>query len=540
MLYGELYQMWEGRKKPTATTARMVRTTLKYLASAVNGHGWDNLPVVSEQYALVLLDGVMSKTKLGSQSRSNYRNYLRRLYRFTSEEGIDLGSGGRQIWAPAPNHDSVPRRAQVAYERFVRWAIGQGIWPDTVTSQHLLDWALVEKEDSNLHWRKDYDRLKMVWDNLVASGNLSAIKALPLPAKLNKKYALPVEQWPSHLREEWQRMCRAAAAPLRKGGMRPWRPITQEHYQRQLTLFLGWLILEQPSIQLTSEAWNTLLSVDRCQDYLNWLVARAGKNYLNPGHTAFLRMVRGFHRFLLNSEHEVIQSFTDLCKRCEVEERDKAVRIAPFPVVHRGFHKIFAATMDLMKNSRRTAKDDSRLATMQVDTIIIGILTTRALRCANIIGMKVDKNIVKTADGFELRYESKEMKGHRKFETSLPDELVPIMEDYLAHGYRVLTGRHPSADDRLLINRRGKPLGGHSLGQRVRQLTRKYVGKQLHPHLFRHIVATHAAQVWKMTPTELAAFLAHKSVMTVMKYYEVTNPARAAERFDAFRTTQMA
>ena len=38
-----------------------------------------------------------------------------------------------------------------------------------------------------------------------------------------------------------------------------------------------------------------------------------------------------------------------------------------------------------------------------------------------------------------------------------------------------------------------------------------------------------------MTPTELAAFLAHKSVTTLMKFYEVTNPTKAAERLDTFR-----
>ena len=43
------------------------------------------------------------------------------------------------------------------------------------------------------------------------------------------------------------------------------------------------------------------------------------------------------------------------------------------------------------------------------------------------------------------------------------------------------------------------------------------------------------ARVRKMTPTELAAFLAHRSVLTVMKYYEMTSPARAAERFDVLR-----
>lgn len=534
MRYGDLYNLWTEQRRPSATTARMLRTTLKYVATALNAADWAQLTAVAEQHALVLLEGVLSKTNLGAQSRSNYRNYLRRLYRFAAEEQIDIGgTGGRQLWAPAPNHDAVPRRAQVAYDRFVRWAIGRGVWPDNVISDHLLNWALEEKAQNNLQWRQDYARLQAAWSALAADGKLPALQASPLPPRATK-YALPVEQWPANLRDEWRGMCSAASAALRKGGMRPWRAITQRAYEGKLERFLGWAS-NQAGLVLTGETWASLLSADRCQDYLNWLVGRTGNGYVNPGHTAFLRMARGFHRFLLNSPAEVVAGFTDLAKRCEVEERDKAVRMAPYPVVEEAWRKMLAFTLNAMQPGRRREVGEKRLAILQVNTIIFGLLTTRALRCANIVGIKIDRNLVRANDGFELRYEAREMKGHRKFETHFPTDLLPVLEDYLAHGYKALTDRMPTTGDALLVSRRGTPLDAQTFGMRVRRLTLKTVGKQLHPHIFRHIIATHAAQVWKMTPPELAAFLAHRSVMTVMRYYEVTNPVRAAERFDAMR-----
>lgn len=335
-------------------------------------------------------------------------------------------------------------------------------------------------------------------------------------------------------------MCRQALAPLRKGGMRPWRPITQQHYQKRLEMFLGWFQREHASSELGAEHWATLLWIDHCRDYLNWLIARSGKAYVNPGHTSFLRMVRGFHRFLLNSPHGVIQGFTDLARRCEVEERDKAVRMVPYPKVADGFRQMLAMVTETMRSSSRSQADQPSLAILQVDAIVLGLLATRALRRSNIIGIQVDKNLVRTSDGFELRYAAKEMKGHRKFETRLPAELVPVVNDYLARGYRALTGRMPTDGDLLLLDRKGNPLSAATFTHRVRRLTRKHVGKELHPHLFRHIIATHAAQEWKMSVTELAAFLAHKSVLTITKYYEVTNPARAAERFDTLRQINVA
>ena len=70
-------------------------------------------------------------------------------------------------------------------------------------------------------------------------------------------------------------------------------------------------------------------------------------------------------------------------------------------------------------------------------------------------------------------------------------------------------------------------------------LARKYVGKSMNPHIFRHVLATHAAQVWRITQTELAAFLAHRNILMMMKYYKLMSPTLATKRFDAFRNGAM-
>ena len=102
-------------------------------------------------------------------------------------------------------------------------AIGRGLWPGTVRAGTLVDWALDEKGRSNPHWRKDYERLTDAWQILVEHDGVRSLAFASLPAKLNERYAVPIGEWPAHLRTEWQRMCRDASAPLRKGGMRPWR-----------------------------------------------------------------------------------------------------------------------------------------------------------------------------------------------------------------------------------------------------------------------------------------------------------------------------
>lgn len=534
--FGQLYEAWTARTAPTPATARMTRTTLKYLARAIGADDWTAVAVLPDQHAMVLLDAALTGTSLGSQSRSNYRNYLRRFYRFAADSGIRFSEDGAdQLWPPAPDGSSIQRRSQVAYQNFVKWAISRGIWPATVRAENVHAWALDQRLAGNDHWRQDYQRLQQAWEAHAGDRRLRALRFPPLPAPINQKFAVSVEDWAAHLQDEWQRLCRDASAPLRNGGQRPWRQITRQRYEAMLTRFIGWFAMEYPGIDMHAETWASLLSPARCQSYLNWLVARSGKNCLNPWHTSFLRAVRGFHRFLLGSPPEVVQQLTELCKRCEVEERDKASRMVPYPVVLRGYGEVLEKATDAMRGRGHRRIDGQQLAQLQVDAIVLGLLTTRALRRANIIGIRIGQNLVCTEEGCDLRFASHEMKGHRRFDTQLPAELVPVVKEYLRSGYRALTGRKLEDGDFLLVTRRGTPLDAATFTSLVARLTKKHMGRRLNPHLFRHIVATHAAQVWRMTPPELAAFLAHRNVTTVMRYYEVTNPIRAAQRIDAFR-----
>jgi len=90
MTFNDLYKNCLAGTSPSATKSRMTRTTLKNLATALDHDDWSTITVMPKQQALVLLDAAMATKDLRPQSRSNYRNYLRHLYRFASDEGIDI------------------------------------------------------------------------------------------------------------------------------------------------------------------------------------------------------------------------------------------------------------------------------------------------------------------------------------------------------------------------------------------------------------------------------------------------------------------
>ena len=244
--FEEFYEMWAAQMKPSKTTARMVRTALKYVAIAAGVDDWRKLAVMAEQRALLLLEAAMSETDLRSQSRSNYRYYLRLIYRIRGPDGTPvIHDDADGMWPSVPTDSGTPSRAVAAYQRFIKWAVGHDNWPGTVGPDDLVQWALDEKSGRNKHWRQDYERLVSVWETLAETDGLTSMKFASLPRPVNERYARPVEQWPRHLRREWQRMCNAASAPLRKGGMRPWRETTRHRYEQDLCRFLGWLAVRR-------------------------------------------------------------------------------------------------------------------------------------------------------------------------------------------------------------------------------------------------------------------------------------------------------
>ncbi len=454
--FKDLYKIWEIKSQPSKTTARMTRSTLKYIAKGLNYQDWEQMPLVQLNEAMVILDSQMAKNGLTSQSKSNYRGYLRRLYKFADQEGLEVNKSNGKLWPQIESNNELPKRNINAYDRFIRWAIGNDIWQTNIAPDDVLNWALFEKSEGNVHWRKDYRRLQEVWQYLSNQNGFQQIEFKKLPEAKNSKYGVPFQEWPKHLKKEWEIICKKASAPLRNGGLRPWRKDTQDLNLQRFQLFLGWYIKENPDTDLTSESWQSLLTADNCQSYLNWLVNRSGNSHLTPAHTSLLRMIRGLHKFIFNSEQKIIDAFDDLANRCEVVERDKASRMVPYSDLRTTYDHFISKVKRQIAKKGKSSKESCDLAKMEVEAIILGILIKRVLRSKNIRLMKLNQNLIRTEDGFLLKYSCEEMKGHRKFETTCPTELIEIFEDYLKTGYKLLHGKEPKDSDHIILNTKGK------------------------------------------------------------------------------------
>ena len=129
-------------------------------------------------------------------------------------------------------------------------------------------------------------------------------------------------------------------------------------------------------------------------------------------------MVRVIHRFLLVSSSATIDECNALAKRCDVVGRDKSARMVPYADLERGLRTALEAV-----TKKREGVVGKSKASLQVDVIILGLLTTRGLRSLNIREIRIGCNLVETADGFLRRYSDAEMKGHRALETTIPAQM---------------------------------------------------------------------------------------------------------------------
>lgn len=89
---------------------------------------------------------------------------------------------------------------------------------------------------------------------------------------------------------------------------------------------------------------------------------------------------------------------------------------------------------------------------------------------------------------WQLFYRRDETKGRRPVHIVLPAQLVLFLEEFLEIHRPILVGN--SDPGTLFVNDQGRPFDISSLGRRVGQITFRYVGKRVNPHLFRDIVAT--------------------------------------------------
>jgi len=336
-----------------------------------------------------------------------------------------------------------------------------------------------------------------------------------------------VPQWPVADQAAWARAQRPGDFLEEGGAAADWRPATLRAVVGGYGRWLAFLAQEglhdpvvAPGAQITPATVRRYVEVLRSQcasvtqaGYVAWLCMMA--QALAPG-----------------QDWRWLQAVQARLQRQAEPVRQKRARIVPA-------QELLQLGFDVMARAEASeaAQPDQPLPARDFrDGLMIALLATRPLRQRNFLGIEIGRHLQRLGAGFVLVFEGTETKNHRPLEASVPPQLVPALERYLAlYRPRLLQSRgsrDPVQPVRppghhLWISQCGMPL---SMGAQRKALTRHTTprfGHLVNAHLFRDCVATTVAHDDPEHVRSTAQLLGHDGFETTERYYIVAQAHQA-------------
>jgi integrase/recombinase XerD len=196
--------------------------------------------------------------------------------------------------------------------------------------------------------------------------------------------------------------------------------------------------------------------------------------------------------------------------------------------------------LDLGTQLMQRAEDGSglserRRALLFRDGLMICVLSACPIRARNLAALSIGTNLQRRGAEWWVCFNPGETKNRRPFEAPLPASYTEAIERYLNHYRPQLVRRSPTllAGKAFWISDGGEPLTAKEVGGRISAITKRELGRELNPHLFR-----------KMIPTELAIrdpahvgiaqpLLGHADYRVTQQYYNLGRALDAAGRHHA-------
>jgi integrase len=137
---------------------------------------------------------------------------------------------------------------------------------------------------------------------------------------------------------------------------------------------------------------------------------------------------------------------------------------------------------------------------------------------------------------WQIYFSSSETKSGNEVSAFLPKELVVLLEEYLSHRSALLPANQPDPGTLFLTNK-GNAMDDFTIRNRIEELTSRYAGVAVNPHLFRDIVAYEWLKAHPEDFLTLSKLLWHKSVeFTLNIYGSRFNESTGIARMDDWRS----
>ena len=149
--------------------------------------------------------------------------------------------------------------------------------------------------------------------------------------------------------------------------------------------------------------------------------------------------------------------------------------------------------------------------------------------------MSIGTSVQRRGDEWWVSFGPGETKNRRPFEMPLPVTFTAVIERYIAEHRPQLVRRSPTpvAGDALWVSDVGRPLTAKKVGQCISAVTKRELGRDLNPHLFRKICPTDLAIHDPKHVGIAQPLLGHADYRTTQQFYNLGRAIDAARRHNA-------
>ena len=188
--------------------------------------------------------------------------------------------------------------------------------------------------------------------------------------------------------------------------------------------------------------------------------------------------------------------------------------------------KVFA---ELAKIKNPTFKD----ANIAASALWIGIAQRIPLRISNLVGIDLEKNLLKSHNGKHapcaLYFKANDVKNDVAIEAPLSPRLIAMIDTFVTRYRKLLTDIPSTA---LFPSKDGSCKRPNTMSSAIQKLLRSRLGFAINPHSFRHVAAMLFLSVHPGAYAQVQLLLGHRKLDTTIKYYCELKADDAFKHFD--------
>ncbi len=345
-------------------------------------------------------------------------------------------------------------------------------------------------------------------------------------SKASGRRAMPVLEWPRADQAGW-RLANEPEDPLDDsvGYARRWRPATRKLTQEGYGYWLDWLarsgqlaVLDDPAERVTPDRLRAYQEAMQEEGLAPYTVATRIQQVGNA-----LRAIAPENDWiwLLKASSRLRSKATPV--------RDKRIGMQPAEDVE----KLAYDMMHAAEHDRFRPKIER--AVLFRDGLLLAMLVARPLRRANITSIEIGRQLRRRGEHWRLCFGGDEMKSHRLFECSVPDELTAPLNRYIEIHRPILvqcSRRTLAPTNALWISKQGTHMTSSAIAHQIKARTSEEFGKPINPHKFRRIYATDTATLTPSQAGSIQLGLGHASQKVSEEFYNLARMVDAGQKYD--------